>query len=50
MVTAERQRLTMRLSLLAHDGGSLAIEVDDLHQGQNLADYSELVRRFDFGD
>jgi hypothetical protein len=41
--------LTMRLYLLAHDGGSLAIEVDDVHKGQNLTDYSELIRHFHFG-
>jgi len=41
--------LTMRLYLLAHDDGSLAIEVDDVHHGQNLTDYSELIRHFHFG-
>ncbi len=40
--------LTMRLYLLAYDGGSLAIEVDDVHQGRNLEDYSELIRDFTF--
>jgi hypothetical protein len=42
--------LTMRLYLLAYDGGSLAIEVDDLHRGRNLTGYSELIERFTFGD
>jgi hypothetical protein len=42
--------LTMRLYLLEHDGGSLAIEVDDLHEGRNLTAYSKLIRGFAFGD
>jgi len=41
--------LTMRLYLLAHNGGTLAIEVDDVHGGRNLAQYSELIQHFDFG-
>lgn len=41
--------LTMRLYLLAHNGGTLAIEVDDVKNGRNLAEYSELIRHFDFG-
>jgi hypothetical protein len=42
--------LTMRLYLLGYDGGSLAIEVDDLHRGRHLTAYSELIGRFDFRD
>jgi hypothetical protein len=41
--------MKMRLYLLSHDGGTLAIEVDDLRAGLHLNLYSALVKRIRFG-
>lgn len=42
--------LTMRLYLLAYGDGTLAIEVDDLAGGANLAEYTEIVDSIRFAD
>lgn len=41
--------LTIRLYLLASQGGSLAIEVDDVHRGRHLREFSALIENFKFG-
>lgn len=40
--------LTMRLYLLGYQDGTLAVEVDDVSGGANLAGYSEIVERLRF--